>query len=165
MGQQAKKDLSKQAKKELKTAQTLVYIGIIMGLLAGFGLVYSGILVHLALNLEIASMGFGVWCILCSFIVGSSFGRIWRNPSEHAKRGKLILIFSILGVSTIVAAAAGVITIRYKPQALVQKQSAYPEAEKPVESSQPIITRICPHCGRVLEEDVKFCPYCGKNLE
>lgn len=27
------------------------------------------------------------------------------------------------------------------------------------------IKRICPHCGRVVKEDVKFCPHCGKELE
>jgi heme/copper-type cytochrome/quinol oxidase subunit 2 len=26
------------------------------------------------------------------------------------------------------------------------------------------IKRICPQCGRVIKEDVKFCPYCGKEL-
>lgn len=26
------------------------------------------------------------------------------------------------------------------------------------------ITRVCPQCGRVLDEDAKFCPRCGKEL-
>ena len=27
------------------------------------------------------------------------------------------------------------------------------------------ITRICPKCGQVLDEEAKFCPRCGKALE
>lgn len=27
------------------------------------------------------------------------------------------------------------------------------------------IKRICPQCGRVIKEDVKYCPNCGKELE
>jgi len=27
------------------------------------------------------------------------------------------------------------------------------------------ITRVCPRCGHVLDEDAKFCARCGKNLE
>lgn len=27
------------------------------------------------------------------------------------------------------------------------------------------VKRICPNCGRVIKEDVKFCPHCGKELE
>jgi hypothetical protein len=26
------------------------------------------------------------------------------------------------------------------------------------------IRRICPQCGRVLTDEVKFCPYCGRNV-
>ncbi|MBK5134158.1 zinc-ribbon domain-containing protein, partial [Candidatus Bathyarchaeota archaeon] len=27
------------------------------------------------------------------------------------------------------------------------------------------ITRVCPKCGQVLNEEAKFCPRCGKALE
>jgi heme/copper-type cytochrome/quinol oxidase subunit 2 len=27
------------------------------------------------------------------------------------------------------------------------------------------VKRICPQCGRVVKEDVKFCPHCGKELQ
>ena len=27
------------------------------------------------------------------------------------------------------------------------------------------IKRICPKCGRVVKEDVKYCPYCGEELK
>jgi len=27
------------------------------------------------------------------------------------------------------------------------------------------ITRVCPKCGQVLNEETKFCPRCGKALE
>ena len=28
-----------------------------------------------------------------------------------------------------------------------------------------LITRVCPKCGQVLNEEAKFCPRCGKALE
>jgi len=27
------------------------------------------------------------------------------------------------------------------------------------------VKRICPSCGRVIKEDVKYCPHCGKELQ
>jgi heme/copper-type cytochrome/quinol oxidase subunit 2 len=27
------------------------------------------------------------------------------------------------------------------------------------------VKRICPQCGRVVKEDVKYCPHCGKELQ
>jgi hypothetical protein len=30
--------------------------------------------------------------------------------------------------------------------------------------SARVIKRICPQCGRVLTDEVKFCPYCGRKL-
>jgi hypothetical protein len=41
-----------------------------------------------------------------------------------------------------------------------------PEAQDTSAQLPPtVITRICPQCGRVLDETVKFCPYCGRHLE
>jgi len=34
----------------------------------------------------------------------------------------------------------------------------------PIPPAPPLITRICPQCGRVLAEDMKYCPNCGKAL-
>lgn len=31
-------------------------------------------------------------------------------------------------------------------------------------SAAQIITRVCPQCGRVLQEEWKSCPYCGRNF-
>lgn len=31
-------------------------------------------------------------------------------------------------------------------------------------TEEKIIGRVCPQCGRVLEETWKSCPYCGKDL-
>lgn len=31
-------------------------------------------------------------------------------------------------------------------------------------TDEKTITRVCPQCGKVLEENWKSCPYCGKDL-
>jgi hypothetical protein len=42
-------------------------------------------------------------------------------------------------------------------------QGSYPPP--PPQSQTPqVIKRICPQCGHVVAEDVKFCPHCGKTL-
>jgi len=37
--------------------------------------------------------------------------------------------------------------------------------KKPFTPINRPITRVCPKCGQVLNEEAKFCPRCGKNLE
>lgn len=107
--------MSQQIKDELKTARTISSIGALIGILTGFGLMYLVSFIDGALGLAITMVGFGVWCIMCSYIVASSVGKLRANPIEHAKRGKRILVFSILGLGTIIAAVGGVMAIRYKP--------------------------------------------------
>ncbi len=53
-----------------------------------------------------------------------------------------------------------------QPQQPYAPQPQYYQPPPPAAATQPPqnITRICPNCGRVINETVKFCPYCGKAL-
>jgi hypothetical protein len=75
------------------------------------------------------------------------------NPLEHTKWGVIILVFSIIGGVNIFGIIGGALALSYKPITYSQ-----------VPAPPQVITRICPQCGRVIEENTKFCPYCGKQL-
>src|SRR5665647_1951089 len=97
------------------------------------------------------------------------------NPLEHTKFGALILIFSIIGVGGLLAFIGGILALVYKP-ILVGAQPQYTPQQQygpPSQNYAPLpqqqwgqpqqpITRICPNCGRVVQENLKFCPNCGK---
>ena len=73
---------------------------------------------------------------------------------EKQTLGFALLGFFIGGILTLVGLAT---TLACGIYALATKGKKPP--------SKPEITRICPHCGRVLKQEAKFCPYCGKELE
>jgi hypothetical protein len=91
---------------------------------------------------------------------------LYVNSEKSKTWGVIVLVFSIISlffglggfiVGMILGIIGGALGIVWKPSA----PSA--PAVTPV-ATQPI-TRVCPQCGRVLSEDVKFCPHCGKALE
>jgi len=49
------------------------------------------------------------------------------------------------------------------PQPYQQPSAPQQPYQQPPQTSQQI-KRICPQCGRVVDENLKFCPYCGKQL-
>jgi hypothetical protein len=101
-----------------------------------------------------ALFGFlAVWGLISSAVVIISALELRSDPWEHTKWGIVILVFSIIGVSSIVGLIGGVLALVYEPRE--------PVAYKP---PAQVITRICPKCGRVLSDGVKFCPYCGNQL-
>jgi rubredoxin len=117
-------------------------------------------------------IGFGAWMLITSILVLVFAGKLKANPLEHTKWGALILVFSIIGVGGLLGLIGGILALVYKPQVVAapygQSAPAYgqqqygPQPQQPY-SQQPI-TRICPQCGRVVQENVKFCPNCGKQL-
>lgn len=89
---------------------------------------------------------------------------MYAIPRQHLVWGIVVLVFSIMSILSfgglIVGFISGIIGgalgIAWKPSAVA---SAVPTPP------QPLITRVCPQCGRVLAEDVRYCPHCGKALE
>jgi hypothetical protein len=133
----------------------------------------------------------GIWILIASIIVIYAARKLNANPLEHTKWGAVILVFGIIGLGSILALIGGILALIYKPipsgaapqyqqygyapqpqpqQSYVQTQPYYPPqptaapAPQRTQQAQQIITRICPQCGRVIDETVKFCPHCGKSL-
>jgi hypothetical protein len=57
--------------------------------------------------------------------------------------------FYLLAVGDLVSLIGSLLVVRLKPAQL----------EAPV-----MVARICPQCGKPLEDEARFCPYCGKSL-
>jgi len=82
---------------------------------------------------------------------------------------------------TIIGVVGGILALIFKPsyappppaygQPYPPQQPNYPptygqpqQQQYPPQQVQRPITRICPNCGRVVDENIKFCPHCGKQL-
>lgn len=124
-------------------------------------------------------LGVGIWVMIASILVIVFAKKLMAYPMEHSKWGALILIFSIIGSLNIIALIGGILALTYKPIPAAGQPYGYPQQPQygypPPQpyASQPQyapqgqtqnITRICPQCGRVVNETVKFCPHCGKQL-
>jgi MFS family permease len=96
---------------------------------------------------------FGVWGLISSAVVIISAIELKSDPWEHTKWGAIILVFSIIGLGTILGLIGGILALVYKPEKSV---SYHPPAEA--------AKRFCPHCGRTLIEGTRFCPYCGSQV-
>ena len=103
----------------------------------------------------------GFWIIISSIIVIVSAQRLMSEPMEHTKWGTIILIFSIIGIGSLLGLVGGILALVYRPIPLGAQEASGGYAQ-PI--AQAPITRICPQCGCVIGENVKFCPYCGKEL-
>lgn len=91
-----------------------------------------------------------LWIIVAAIVVIVGSYMIHAHPERHRGWGIIILVFSILGGGGILGIIGGALAIAWKPT--------------PTPAPITAITRICPKCGRVLKEDVRFCPYCGNEL-
>lgn len=151
------------AQREKPTAAFAVsLVGAIFILLGGLAQAAVGAAV------EIFFPGVGiiiaVLALTCGIIVLISAIMLYANPQHKVAWGVLIIIFSILSlffcllggliIGMILGIVGGALGIAWKPSP--------PQAPFP---AQAAITRICPKCGRVIQENVKFCPHCGQSLE
>lgn len=86
---------------------------------------------------------------------------LYANPENKVAWGVIIIIFSIISfffnlgggfiIGMILGIIGGALGITWKPSLPVAPAAG--------------IKRICPKCGRVIKEEVKFCPHCGHALE
>jgi hypothetical protein len=175
-----------QVQNKPTAAYILSLLGGILGLLASLAFIGLGALAYSALSsfdnyyasfdIEMFGwgwatlIGFGAWMLITSILVIVFARKLNANPLEHTKWGALILIFSIIGVGGLLAFIGGILALVYKP-ILVGSQPQYtpqqqygPPPQNYAPPPQQPITRICPNCGKVLQENLRFCPNCGKQL-
>lgn len=179
-----------QVQNKPTAAYVLSLLGGIFGLLAGLGVMASGALLYNTYSsatdfygnpIDATGLfgfswsilvGFGIWMLITSILIMVFAGKLKSEPMEHSKWGALILVFSIIGVGGLFGLIGGILALVYKPipvqsipQPYTQPAQSYPPQYSQQPPQQQRITRICPQCGRVLDEDTRFCPHCGKQLE
>ncbi len=168
-------------------AYVLSLLGGIFGLIGSLAFIAFGAIAYMELNSYsyyygvdygmfgwgwTTLIGFGAWMLITSILIIVFAGKLKANPMEHSKWGALILVFSIIGVGGILAFIGGILALVYKPIPAAGQpygyapQQPYAPAPQyaPQQSVPQNITRICPKCGRVVNENVKFCPHCGNQL-
>jgi hypothetical protein len=183
MSNSGKENMANQVQNKPTAAYILSLLGGIIGLLVGIGVMALGVLAFMADNITDAELGIdvglgwggtlmlsiGIWGLITSILLIVFAGKLKSNPMQHSKWGALILIFSIIGFGGWLAFIGGILALVYKPiPAATQygaptQQYATSPPPPPQYAAQPI-TRFCPGCGRVVNENVKFCPSCGKQL-
>lgn len=156
--------MTNQAVQDKPTAAYVIsLIGGILGLIVGFILIISAAIIANAVGgyyysgpsaaFAVLYGSIGVWSLITAVIVIISAVKLNSNPWEHTKWGVIILVFSIIGLGTLLGLIGGILALVYSPQSPV-----------PPQPPMQVITRVCPKCGRVLREETKFCPYCGNEL-
>ena len=184
--------MSNQVQNKPTAAYVLSLLGGIIGLLVALGFIAWGIWVYSEVSSYIgyyysyadlgmfgwgwtSMVGFGAWVLITAILVIVFARKLNANPMEHTKWGALILVFSLIGVGGILGFIGGILALVYKPipygaqpmyqQPYVAPQQGYappPTYAQPVQ--QQSTNRICPQCGRFINENTKFCPHCGKAL-
>jgi len=175
---QGETDMSNQQVQNQPTAAYILsMIGGILGLIGGLFVVAVGAVMGVfTFGLGFAVVGgIGLWITVCSIIVIVAASKLKSEPMEHTKWGAIILVFSIIGGWSILDFIGGILALVYNPIPVGQSPYGYgpppaqaygqqPQYYQPQSPTQQTVTRICPNCGRVVAENVKFCPYCGKQL-
>ena len=150
-------------------AYWLSMIGGILGVLGGLLVIGAGaVLGTFTLGFGFAVIGgIGIWVTICSAVVIFAATKLNSEPLQHSKWGAVILVFSIIGGWSILDFIGGILALVYQP-ILVGEQQPYGQQYTPPQAyPQPPpqqTTRVCPQCGRVVADNVRFCPNCGKQL-
>jgi uncharacterized membrane protein len=124
---------SQAVKNKPTAAYVLSLIGGITGLIVGFLLIVLAAIVASSAGgyynygypgpaLPAAFWGdIGVWCLITGIIVIISAAKLNANPWKHTEWGVIILVFSIIGVATLLGFIGGILALVYKPQPLVSQ--------------------------------------------
>lgn len=121
---------SRAVKNKPTAAYVLSLIGGIIGLIVGFLLIVLAAIVASSAGgyynygypgpaLPAAFWGdIGVWCLITGIIVIISAAKLNANPWKHTEWGLIILVFSIIGLATLLGSIGGILALVYKPQSL-----------------------------------------------
>jgi hypothetical protein len=178
--------MSNQVQNPPTAAYWLSMIGSIIGILASLGFFALGAIAYSALNAvqdiyggyyyDYGAIGWGfafyfaigVWCLISSILVMVFARKLKADPMQHGKWGALILIFSIIGLGTLLGFIGGILAIVYKPilagsaQQYAPQQPYYGAPPQQAAYQPPPQTRVCQQCGTQMQNNVRFCPNCGK---
>jgi hypothetical protein len=140
------------------------------------------------------AVGLAMWLLIASLLVLVGGIKVYSHPEQHTKWGVIILLFSIIGlglfflsvttdwtgilgsVAALMGIIGGILALAFKPAVQYPRgyqqpyaQTGYPPPPPQAGYQQPYASqqqfrRICPQCGRVVDENVRFCPNCGKAL-
>ena len=180
--------MANQVQNKPTAAYWLSMIGSIIGILASLGFFALGAIAYGALNAysdyyygyyDYSAIGWGfavyfaigAWCLISSILVMVFARKLKANPLEHGKWGALILVFSIIGLGTLLGFIGGILALVYKPiPAGAPTQYAAPPPQQPYYGpppqqaayTPPPQTRVCPQCGTQMQANVRFCPNCGR---
>jgi hypothetical protein len=163
------------------SAYGLSLVGGIFILLGGIVTLVFDVILGVGLSLfglggiGIVSIALGVLGLVWGILV--LVGAEMMNSGDVGKvrtGSTLVLIFSILSwfgsiggfvVGFILGLIGSIMGLAWHPSGQqYAQQPAY--GTQPAWGPQPMqqIRRICPQCGRVVDENVKYCPNCGKTL-
>jgi hypothetical protein len=121
---------SRAVKNKPTAAYVLSLIGGLIGLIVGFLLIVLAAIVARSAGgyynygypgpaLPAAFWGdIGVWCLIIGIIVIISAAKLNANPWKHTEWGLIILVFSIIGLATLLGSIGGILALVYKPQPL-----------------------------------------------
>jgi hypothetical protein len=136
-------------------AYVLSLIGGILGLILGFLVTAFAVVI-------------GLWFLICSLIIIISAARLNSNPLEHTKWGIIILIFSIIGLVTLLAFIGGILALAYTPMVPTPPQQPQPYApiqerviREEITKKEVIVKIRCSYCGTLYDETLDKCPNCG----
>jgi hypothetical protein len=160
-----------QVQNKPTAAYWLSLIGGILALLVGLVFILAGAVAGaFTFGFGFAVIGgLGIWITLCSVIVIYAARKLDAEPLEHSKWGAIILVLSLIGSWSILNFIGGILALVYKP-IMVGAQPQYAPQQQygpPPSYTQPPpqqATRVCPQCGRLVADNVRFCPNCGKQL-
>jgi hypothetical protein len=163
-------DMTQQFANKPTAAFALSLVAGILGILAGVLLILVGLVFASIVGVSfyygytpilMIYAGIGVWELVVGAIVLAGAAKIHSSPADHRKWGIIVLIFSCLG-GNIFGIIGGALALAWHPMPYAPAPPPYgaPYAQAPTQ----VITRICPQCGRVVPENIKFCPNCGKEM-
>ncbi len=178
--------MSNQVQNKPTAAYWLSVIGSVIGILVSVGLFALGAIAYWAVSQYSdlfsdysgyvdSSIGwgfavyfaFGAWCLISSVLVLVFARKLNANPMEHKKWGALILVFSIIGLGTLLGFIGGILALTYKPipagaAPQYPQQQYYGPPPQPAAYSPPQQMLVCPQCGTQMQNNVRYCPNCGK---
>jgi hypothetical protein len=135
-------------------------LGVFLSFIPGLGGIGAGVFIF-----GLVGIVWGALVLFGATMMNSS------NPSKVKTGAALVLTFSILSwfgsfggffIGFLLGLIGGIMGLVWHPSPPYYTQQPVYGPQQPNWGQQ--VTRICPKCGRVVEENTKFCPNCGNPL-